>query len=372
MHDPILKNIKYNQHKFAIEATKLLPWGHIGNWRDEDDSQLLVYMQRYGQQTRANMFTAIQKVADDRKFHPILEYLETLEWDGIDRLDTLFMDYLGAEDTHLNRIMTRKTFCAAVARVYHPGIKFDTMLVLKGEQGIGKGRLLRRMAVNDDWFNDSMRLNDTKDKTAAELIQGYWIIEIGELAGLSRIDERVLKSFLSRQDDVYRQSYGRRSQSHLRQCIFIGTTNEHEFLTDITGNRRYWIIPCMTNKPSFSIDGMLDYEVNQIWAEALYQYRHKETLYLGGDDIKALNLVHEAHFVDDPLVGLVKEFLESTEKTKVCTLEIWVELLMNDMKSLNYNESRRISNAMRKIEGWVKTTPRRFGQYGTQKGWEKR
>ncbi|WKB37226.1 virulence-associated E family protein [Terrilactibacillus sp. S3-3] len=149
------------------------------------------------------------------------------------------MDYLGASDNPYVRAVTRKTLCAAIARVLTPGIKFDSMLVLNGPQGAGKSTLIAKLG--GDWFSDSLSLSDTKDKTAAEKLQGYWILEIGELAGLKKAEVETLRSFLSRQNDIYRASFGRRATPHLRQCVFFGTTNaEKGYLRDTTGNRRFW------------------------------------------------------------------------------------------------------------------------------------
>ena len=142
----------------------------------------------------------------------------------------MLIDYLGAKDNEYVRNVTSKTLIAAVARVYHPGVKFDWMLVLSGDPGIGKSTLVQKLA--GEWFNDSLRLSDTKDKTAAEKLQGYWILEIGELAGMKKAEENELKSFLSSQNDIYRASFGRRATPHLRQCIFIGTTNERRILLE--------------------------------------------------------------------------------------------------------------------------------------------
>ena len=190
---------------------------------------------------------AVTKVADDRAYHPLRAYLAGLpEWDGSPRVDTLLIDYLGATDNAYIRAVTRKTLCAAAARVYSPGCKFDTILVLNGPQGIGKSTLIAKLG--GEWFSDSLQLSDTHDKTAAEKLQGYWILEIGELAGLRKAEVETLRSFLSRQNDIYRASFGRRATPHPRQCVFIGTTNaESGYLRDTTGNRRFWPVKVSGN-----------------------------------------------------------------------------------------------------------------------------
>lgn len=241
-NDPALRDVRFNRLADNIEVIGSVPWNHPDRfWRDADDAQLISYIDaNYGAFSARNYDVAVTKVVDDRAFHPILGYLGGLPpWDGECRVDTLLIDYLGASDTPYTRAATRKTLCAAVSRVRNPGVKFDTMLVLNGPQGIGKSTLIAKLA--GEWFSDSLSLGDTKDKTAAEKLQGYWILEIGELAGLRKAEVETLRSFLSRQNDIYRASFGHRVTPHPRQCVFFGTTNaETGYLRDTTGNRRFW------------------------------------------------------------------------------------------------------------------------------------
>ncbi|XCB30428.1 virulence-associated E family protein [Arcanobacterium hippocoleae] len=221
-HDPQLSAIVFNQQADSMEITGSVPWAHPSRfWRDQDDAQLVCYIDaHYGTFSQRNYDIAITKVADDRSYHPIRDYLGSLPaWDGLARVDTLLVDYLGAEDSAYTRAVTRKTLCAAVMRVFEPGCKFDSMLVLNGPQGIGKSTLIARLA--GQWFSDSLNLSDTRDKTAAEKLQGYWILEIGELAGLRKTEVETLRSFLSRQNDIYRAAFGRRATPHPRQCVFL-------------------------------------------------------------------------------------------------------------------------------------------------------
>ena len=241
-NDPFLKHIVFNQLADGMEIKGEVPWQHPAKfWRDADDAQLICYVDdHYGTFSARNYDIAVAKVADDRSYHPIKDYFESLpEWDGIHRVDTLLIDYLGAEDNAYIRAVSHKTLCAAYMRVYRPGIKFDYMPVLNGAQGIGKSTFISNLGM--EWFSDSLNLSDMNDKTAAEKLQGYWIIEIGELAGMKKADLDKVKAFISRVDDKYRASFGRRVTPHPRQCVFFGTTNsENGYLRDITGNRRYW------------------------------------------------------------------------------------------------------------------------------------
>lgn len=234
-NDPNLKDIVFNQHLDGMEIKGDVPWRHPSKfWRDADDAQLISYVdENYGTFSQRNFDIAVAKVTDDRSYHPIREFLQALpEWDKVERVDTLLIDYLGAADNKYVRAVTRKTLCAAACRVLNPGCKFDTMLVLNGSQGIGKSTLIARLG--GEWFSDSLSLNDTKDKTAAEKLQGYWILEIGELAGLRKAEVETLRSFLSRQNDIYRASFGKRTTPHPRQCVFFGTTNAESGYTLMT------------------------------------------------------------------------------------------------------------------------------------------
>lgn len=187
MNDPLLKPLVFNQLLDGMEIKGDVPWRHPSKfWRDADDAQLISYVDsHYGTFSARNYDIAVAKVTDDRSYHPIREFIENLpEWDKVPRVDTLLIDYLGADDNGYVRAVTRKTLCAAIKRVLYPGCKFDSMLVLNGPQGVGKSTLIAKLA--GEWFSDSLNLGDTKDKTAAEKLQGYWILEIGELAGLKK------------------------------------------------------------------------------------------------------------------------------------------------------------------------------------------
>ena len=246
-NDPDLQGFAFNDMANRIQVTGEMPWDRPeGNsfWRDADSAQLKSLVDiRYGEFTTRNYDVSFTKVADDRHFHPVRDYLNGLpKWDGVKRVEELFIKYLQADDTEYVRTVTRKTFAAAVARVMCPGIKFDCVPVLDGEQGIGKSSIVKDL-VTPEYYSESLSLTDMDDKAGAEKLQGFWVVEIGELAGMKKADIEKVKSFLSTSDDKYRPSYGRVVESHPRQCIIIGTVNgERGYLRDITGNRRFWII----------------------------------------------------------------------------------------------------------------------------------
>ena len=311
-NDEKLKGIVFNQLSDGMEIKGAVPWEHPGRfWRDADDAQLISYVDlNYGTFSMRNYNIAVTKAADDRSYHPVREFLDALpEWDKVPRVDTLLIDYLGADDTPYVRAVTRKTLCGAVCRVLSPGCKFDTMLVLNGPQGVGKSTLISRLA--GDWFSDSLNLSDTKDKTAAEKLQGYWIMEIGELAGLKKAEVETLRSFLSRQNDIYRASFGKRATPHLRQCVFFGTTNaEKGYLRDTTGNRRFWPVktPGGSRKHSWELSNE---DIRQIWAEVLVYVKAGERLYLDGKMEDTAKSEQREAMESDEREGLVREYLDT-------------------------------------------------------------
>ena len=405
-NDPQLKGVVFNQLSDGMEIRDDIapvPWKHPSKfWRDADDKQIISYIEtRYGAFSNRNYDVAIGKVTDDRSYHPIRDYLSLLpEWDHTPRIETLLIDYLGAPDNRYVRAVTRKTLCAAVKRVLQPGIKFDTMLVLNGPQGVGKSTLIAKLG--GEWFNDSLSLNDTKDKTAAEKLQGFWIMEIGELAGLRKAEVETLRSFLSRQNDIYRASFGKRATPHLRQCVFFGTTNEESgYLRDTTGNRRFW--PVKTPGSGYKHSWQLTREeIDQIWAEALYYVNSGEKIYLDSDlDALAQEEQREAMQTDER-EGLVREYLDkllpedwetmdlaerrgflrgdaftggnregTIRRNTVCALEIWCECLGRESGAIRRSDSNDIFSMLARI-GWKKAETnslgmRRLPLYGPQR-----
>ena len=259
-----------------------------------DDAHLYTWVaDTYGVQFPESRFSkALSTVADKRRFNPLREYLQQLpEWDNVPRVDTLLVDYLGAKDSAYTRAVTRKTLIGAVQRVLQPGCKFDTVLVLDGKPGIGKSTLLRKLGGK--WFSDSLSLADTRDKTAAEKLQGVWIMEIGEMQGTRKADVDVMKGFISRQVDEYRAAYGRVVERHPRTAIICGTTNSTGgFLRDTTGNRRFWPVTVNGGGP-LSVWEMTEETRAQIWAEAMVYVAEGETSYLDAAmELEAVSYTH--------------------------------------------------------------------------------
>ena len=405
--DPELKGIVFNRMADSMEIKGGVPWKK-GNsfWRDTDDSQLEIYLaNNYAEFPKSKILSAVDKIADDRAYHPVREYLEALpEWDGVPKVDSLLTDYLGAEDNDYTKAVIRKTLCAAYMRVYHPGIKFDAMPILNGGQGIGKSTFIERLGLGK-WYSDSLSISDMHDKTAAEKLQGYWILEVGELAGMRKADVDKVKAFISRQDDKYRASYGRRVEAHPRQCVIFGTTNSEDgFLRDITGNRRYWIVK-VTGKGEYDPWDLDAETVNQIWAE-VKELAPKEKLFLPLELEKIARKEQAEAMEQDPREGLVREYLDMLlplnwaemdpddrkgyfrdymdgntdilaegriKRTEVSGMEIWMECFGKRKEDQPKQEGYAISAIMARLTDWERAPhQKRQKWYGPQRVFQRK
>lgn len=398
-HDPLLKGIVFNQLADGLEIKGDVPWQHPAKfWRDADDAQLICYVDdHYGSFSQRNYDIAVTKVSDDRSYHPIRRYFESLpQWDGVKRVDTLFIDYLGAEDNEYIRAVCRKTLCAAYVRIYHPGIKFDYLPVFNGAQGIGKSTFIANLGM--EWFSDSLTLSDMNDKTAAEKLQGYWIHEISELAGMKKADLDKVKAFVSRRDDKYRASFGKRVAPHPRQCVFFGTTNsENGYLKDVTGNRRFWNVKVSGNG-KYKPWEMTRELVDQIWAETMVISKAGEELFLDASlEAFAQEEQREAMQQDDR-EGIVREYLNmllpdtwdemdiyrrrdyfrdmedptrpkgTIKRMEVSNIEIWCECFGKAKEDIKPIDSYAISAIMKRLKDWQRSDNRRtIPIYGRQR-----
>lgn len=402
-NDPDFQNFAFNELANRIQITGPLPWERPeGNsfWRDADTAQLKSIIDiRYLAFSSRNHDVAFTKAADDRHFHPVRDYLNSLpEWDGVKRVEDLFIKYLQAEDTEYVRTVTRKTFAAAVARIYVPGIKFDCVPVLDGDQGIGKSTIVKDL-VSPEYYSETLSLTDMDDKSGAEKLQGFWAVEIGELAGMKKADIEKVKAFLSTCDDKYRPSYGRVVESHPRQCIIIATVNgERGYLRDITGNRRFWIIKLHQKKQKKTWNFTSEFRA-QFWAEAKEIWKSGEKLYLEGDVLVEAEKMQQSAMEVDERVGMVEEYLntmlpddwdsmdlfqrrnylngsefgspahEAKElRTEVSNAEIWCECFGKSLQELKPTDSYSIAALMSQIGGWERTaTIKRQPIYGRQR-----
>jgi putative DNA primase/helicase len=391
---PLIKLFALNQFDNKAYLMRSAPWRKVREpepIRDVDLAGLRNYIEKaYG-------ISSKEKVADSFKleilksaFHPIRDYLNGLIWDQEARLDTLFIDYFGIQDTPYAREAARKSLCGAVARVFEPGVKFDLVPVLVGEEGIYKSTFWKRLGGK--WFSDTFF--KVEGKEGLEQIQGAWIIEIAELAGLRKSDAESVKHFLTKQIDQFRAAYAHVSETHARQCIFVGTTNIRDFLKDPTGNRRFLPIMAEPSRVTKNVDtDLVGDEVNQIWAEAVFRYMQGEKLYLSPLAASEAKSTQADHMELDERLGFVEAYLSkllpedwskmdtfdrqafiadakavgTIARTEVSVAEVWVECLGKKREDITKYNTRDVNDIL-KILGWqFNGSVRAVQHYGRQR-----
>jgi predicted P-loop ATPase len=288
----------------------------------------------------------MRAIALEKSFHPVKNYLNGLQWDGTNRADEWLIKHGGADDTAYVRAVSKLILVGAVRRIMKPGVKFDEMLVIKSfRQGTGKSTALNVLAVRDEWFCDNFSL-DQDSKTLIELTMGKWIIEISELKGLSRGGSDHVKSLLSRQHDRSRLAYGRIVEERARQFVFIGTTNEKEFLRDETGNRRFWPVEVQ----QIDLKG-LRADRDQLWAEAVEIERTGVSLMLPDDLKDAAEAMQEAHRVmDNPYIDVLREKLGEYDDVRILSTDL-MEMLDIEPGKVNNAQYKTLRSAMLEL-GW--------------------
>lgn len=385
-HDSGLKGIvAYNEFSRRIVLKKSSPWRQIGRpdaWADSDDAFLAHYIEVfYKYSHHGNVDKAILMIAKENLYHPVREYLDSLSWDGVERLETMLTEFLGVEDSAYTRAISRKWMIAGAGRIRKPGIKFDHMLILVGSQGLGKSQFFSRIAKRLEWFSDSKSKFDNSKESMEEL-SGKWIIELSELSAMRGYEAEHTKTFLTKQEDTYRPAYGKRTESYMRQCVFGGTTNRDDFLKDSTGARRFWPIKVGDTTKLWS--HMTQEVVDQLWAEADLRFRlNLEKLYLDGDAQKEAKEKQEQYTDVSGKVGKAAEFLDSgiphnwlnmdlsqrktwlsgfrdgqsqaDEKlylrTHICAAELYVECFEGFLTNMGLKESREMRDILRTL-GW--------------------
>ena len=391
----------YDTFKERMTVCGDLPWCKLADrmtttWTDTDDAGLRNFLEiKYEIVNTMKIGDAVLLAMQSCMRHPVREYLLSLKWDGVARADTIFIDYLGAEDTEYTRTVTRKALIGAVARIMRPGCKHDHILVLVGPQGCRKSTTLAKLGKS--WFSDSFYT--VQGKEAYEQIQGFWLIEMGEMAATRKAELESIKQFVSKQSDSYRAAYAKRTQEHPRQCAFFGTTNDDEFLRDATGGRRFWPVT-VTDKGRETGDYFTAEIVDQVWAEIVMRYSAGENWYLDNAKIEAVaRQIQDAHTEMNGKQGLLEQFVErllpkdwatrnlsqrlaywndgfddekqaGTERRKViCALEIHCELFGGTVKDYTPQKTREYNAMLKRLPGWKARSRINYGEiYGQQRG----
>jgi len=366
-----VKNVDYSGVRNYIESI----YGVAGNLKI-DDSMALEF--------------------EKNSFHPILDYLRSVEWDGENRVDSLLIKYFGAEDNLYTREAMRKTLVGAVARVFKPGCKFDLVLTIVSQtQGTGKSSFFK--ALGKEWFSDTFMT--VQGKEALEQIQGAWIIEMAELSGIRKAEVEAVKHFISKQEDMFRPAYARTAETYTRQCVFVATTNQNNFLKDASGNRRFMPVDIHNLKLAYNPDlkEFLDNkkEIDQIWAEAVHLFKKGEPLYLSKQAESLAEIEQKIHSEVDERMGLVENYLSTKlpeswedkdvyerrtyfedelsqngkiERDYVCVAEIWCECLGKEKEDMDRYKTREINDILRSLDDWEQSkSTKNFKLYGKQK-----
>ena len=367
--------IRFDEFSRQVTLFGSVPWEENKNyrpWGSSDDSAAFSLIQAdYGLTNRNDFYDGIRNVANQNSFHPLREMLDDLKWDGKEYVKNLLVDYLGCEPCEYNYQVLKLFMLGAVARIYEPGCKFDYTMILQGSQGIGKSTFLRLLALNDNWFNDSLDSLDS-DKAVQSLL-GSWVIELAELKSLARTAGGVesVKRFLSATQDKFREPYQRRADIYQRQCVFAGTTNKSDYLQDETGNRRFLIIEVGRSKPTKSLfQPSVMTDIKAAWSQAVHIWKNEHpALVLPESCRETAKQMQDGATSDDGKRGLIEAYLEN--KNRVCAIEIWQEAL-NEAGRPQKWQATELNDIVMATGEWKKmSNPYKTVKYGSQRGFQR-
>lgn len=344
--------LEYDVHALLVCITRPLPWASALEkskwkprpWTDQDDRKFAEWLQEHDIDVSSDLAgDAAHMVARDKEFHPVQDYLNSLKWDGVERLGSWLTVYLGAKKTNYTTVVGVKYLVSAVARIMRPGCKADCLLQLHGAQGIGKGTALETLAVKPRWFSDEVR--DIGGKEAAIGLAGRWIVEFAELDAFTGKSAETKKAFISRTVDRFRPHYGRAVTDNPRQCVFAATTNRQETLDDASGNRRFWPVTCE------KIDiAALKRDRDQLWAEAKARFDQGETWWMDtAESQRWASEAQEEHYEPDYFEDELAAFL--TGKTETTSKEVICQVLDIEPSKVDRKVQKRVANMLQHL-GW--------------------
>jgi predicted P-loop ATPase len=352
--------LAYDEFSARVVIKKSPPWGEEKldtPWTDHHESLTRVWFQKEKINPAASdVGRAVQAAARHNPFHPVREYLESLVWDGVSRLDTWLVTYFHADDSAYTRAIGPRYLISGVAHLNQPGCKVDHLLVLEGPQGKQKSEALRALAVKDAWFTD--RLSNVASKDAAQEMAGVWIIEIAEMDALTRASASAKKAFLTRRSDRFRPPYGKHLINLPRQCVFAGTINPPAagYLTDPTGSRRFWPVAC---QGMIDRDG-LERDRDQLWAEAVARYKAGVKWWLPPELEALATAEQQARFIVDAWEGPIRKWL-GRGRTNVSIDETLQGALGFAPKDCTQRAQSRVAKILTRL-GFGKYRPRMKGR----------
>lgn len=377
-HDKWYSGIRFNEvgnraeiHRMNGDELEIVPWS------DADEAQSMNYIeQKYLLYSKDKHASALRILFDERRYNPIKDIVDSIEWDGKPRCTEFLIKWGKVEDSAYTREVSRLIFAGGIHRLYEPGCKFEDIPILIGDQGCGKSTLCRYLAINDDYFGE---LKIMEGQAAIENLSGKWVLEIPEMSAFTKAkDQEAIKAFVSRQRDSYRKPYDRNTTELLRRCVFLATSNDRNPLVDKTGNRRWYPVEC--NCVGYDIydneKTIRDY-ILQCWAEAR-EHLH-DSLMKPFADRKLLDKFREAQdnaMQDDWRVGAIQAFLERKNPGELtCVRELCHMALSPNPdfpKEPSLVESKDIGKIMDRFKGWKRVGSKRIGMYGVQKCWVKK
>ena len=380
-HDPLLAGaIAYNLLTDRTDIVKPIGYDRSpsSSMTDTDMKYIRLYLEEnYDLTSEKKIIDAADLAAHQNSYHPVRDYLNSLAWDGTERIRYCLHHFLGAEADEYTFQALRLFQLGAIHRAFHPGCKFEVMLCLVGGQGAGKSTFFRLLAGKDEWFSDDLRKLD--DENVYRKLQGHWIIEMSEMiatANAKSIEE--IKSFLSRQKEVYKIPYETHPADRLRQCVFGGTSNAMDFLPlDRSGNRRFLPVQVCPEQVEVHIledEAASRVYLQQVWAEAMTIYRAGGWKLTFSPEMVCYLKEHQKDFMpEDTKAGMIQVFLDSYTGDTVCSKQLYKEALNHAFDEPKQWEIREINEIMNQcVTGWTYfSNPRSFAGYGRQKGWER-
>ena len=345
-------------------------------WTDDKESQARAYFEStYSMYSPGKLEDALAIYFDHRRVNPLLEILEKLEWDGKPRIERFLHDVMKAEDSEYTRECSRLIFAGGIHRAYEPGCKFDDMIVLIGTQAAGKSTIVRWLNMDDIFFREIKTING---KEGIEAIRGVWIGEVSELMAMTRVKEaEAVKAYITSQEDAYRPPYGKHVQTIPRRCVFIGTTNNPQFLTDKTGNRRFYPVKCGSFAYKlYENEAEIKEYIRQAWAEAVHLYKEgKLQQFARKEVLEQIRAAQEQAMEDDWRIGAIEQYLEDTKKKPgdtVSVIELWHNALNEPEESKpGRKDSIELTQIVTNIPGWIQCPNLVTTKWGRQKGFRK-
>lgn len=371
-NDPFYEGVRHNLLTNAPEIHKL---GEVARWSDADEAESRHYIETvYNIHSESKHFDALRILFREREYHPIQDIVDDLEWDGQPRIEGFLTKWMQAEDNEYTREVSRLIFAGGIHRLYSPGCKFDDVPVLIGtSQGEGKSTIVRWLAIHDSHYSE---VTEIEGQRGIEQLEGAWICEIAELLALTKAKEQeAVKSYITRQRDKYRRPYDRQTSEYPRRCVFIGTTNNEQFLKDKTGNRRFY--PVRVQSSGYWLydneNECRDY-ILQCWAEAKVRFDKGEMPNYANKTLrKQFQEAQDDAMEDDWRVGAIEHFLKQQPVGAfVCVRQIKHRALSANAdfpQDPTPKESQEISTMMNRFDGWSKAGRQYITGYGRQRCW---